>query len=111
MQTNLTKHARKRTKERIGLGKSASARNAQKAFDLGLKHSETKGRLFKYITALHFKSPNINTFRVYHRHVYLFADDRLVTVLSLPNNLCQLADICQKEKDAEQAKMGGKSSA
>ena len=45
MSAQVSKHARKRTKQRAGLGKRAAVRNAQKAFDLGVKHSETNGRL------------------------------------------------------------------
>ena len=55
-------------------------RNAQKAFDLGVKHSETNGRLNKYLTAIYFTNKTINNLRIYHRHVYLFAGDVLVTV-------------------------------
>lgn len=74
-------------------------RNAQKAFDLGVKHSETNGRLNKYLTAIYFTNKTINNLRIYHRHVYLFAGDVLVTVLNLPNNLWPQAESCEKRKN------------
>ena len=86
MSAQVSKHARKRTKQRAGLGKRAAVRNAQKAFDFGVRHAETNGRLNKYLTAIYFTNKTINNLRIYHRHVYLFAGDVLVTVLNLPNN-------------------------
>lgn len=100
MSAQVSKHARNRTKQRAGLGKRAAVRNAQKAFDLGVKHSETNGRLNKYLTAIYFTNKTINNLRIYHRHVYLFAGDVLVTVLNLPNNLWPQADACEKRKRA-----------
>lgn len=75
-------------------------RNAQKAFDFGVKHSETRGHLNGYLASIRFKNKTINNLRIYHRHVYLFAGDVLVTVLNLPNNLWPQADACEKRKRA-----------
>lgn len=99
MSAQVSKHARKRTKQRAGLGKRAAVRNAQKAFDFGVKHSETRGHLNGYLTSIHFKNKTINNIRVYHRHVYLFAGDVLVTVLNLPNSLWSQAESCEKRKN------------
>ena len=75
-------------------------RNAQKAFDFGVKHSETRGHLNGYLASIRFKNKTINNIRVYHRHVYLFAGDVLVTVLNLPNSLWSQAESCEKRKRA-----------
>lgn len=99
MSAQVSKHARKRTKQRAGLGKRAAVRNAQKAFDFGVKHSETRGHLNGYLTSIRFKNKTINNIRVYHRHVYLFAGDVLVTVLNLPNSLWSQAESCEKRKN------------
>lgn len=96
MSVQVSKHARKRTKQRAGLGKRAAVRNAQKAFDFGVKHSETRGHLNGYLASIRFKNKTINNIRVYHRHVYLFAGDVLVTVLNLPNSLWSQAESCEK---------------
>ncbi|MBT9650055.1 hypothetical protein GPK87_11525 [Oscillibacter sp. MCC667] len=74
-------------------------RNAQKAFDFGVKHSETRGHLNGYLTSIRFKNKTINNIRVYHRNVYLFAGDVLVTVLNLPNSLWSQAESCEKRKN------------
>ena len=74
-------------------------RNAQKAFDFGVRHAETNGRLNKYLTAIYFTNKTINNLRIYHRHVYLFAGDVLVTVLNLPNSLWSQAESCEKRKN------------
>ena len=99
MSAQVSKHARKRTKQRAGLGKRAAVRNAQKAFDFGVKHSGTRGHLNGYLTSIRFKNKTINNIRVYHRHVYLFAGDVLVTVLNLPNSLWSQAESCEKRKN------------
>lgn len=97
---NVTRHATKRTKDRVGISKKIADKNASKAFQYGLKHSETKGNLNKYITKLYFSANNrANNIRVYHEHVYIFAGTTLITILELPNNLKSLANKLQKEKD------------
>lgn len=42
---HVTSHAAKRTKERLGLPKRVSAKNAEKALQFGIRHSETSGGL------------------------------------------------------------------
>ena len=100
---NVTRHATKRTKDRVGLSKKIAGKNAEKAFNYGLKHSETKGNLNKYITKLYFsKNNNANNIRVYHEYVYIFNDETLITILELPNNLKALAIKLQKEKEKKE---------
>ncbi len=95
----VSRHARKRTKERIGLSKKTVERNAEKAFEFGITHKEAKGQLKKYLTKLFLTNRTINNLRVYHRYVYLFAGNTLVTVIPLPNNLIDLADKIQDRKE------------
>ena len=97
----VSRHARKRTKERMGLNKKAVECNAQKAFEYGITHKEAKGRLKKYLTKLFLTNRKINNLRVYHRYVYLFAGNTLVTVIPLPSNLVSLADKLQDMKEEE----------
>ena len=100
---NVTRHATKRTKDRVGLSKKIAGKNAEKAFNYGLKHSETKGNLNKYITKLYFsKNNNANNIRVYHEYIYIFNDETLITILELPNNLKALAIKLQKEKEKKE---------
>lgn len=97
----VTRHGRSRTKDRTGLSKGLAEKNAERAFRYGLKHGETKGRLFKYVTSLYFKNRTANNIRVFHGKVYIFSNDVLITVLNLPGNLVGLADKLEKRKEDE----------
>lgn len=83
----VTKHAKKRMKERCGIGKSSSDNVAQKALVRGIKHCQTSGNLKKYIDSLYFKNNKANNIRLYGQKVYIFHNDVLITVLQLPGNL------------------------
>lgn len=98
----VTNHGEQRIVERVGGKRKSAGKIAEKAFQYGLKHSETSGRLHKYITKLHFLHPDNNTnIRIYHRRVYIFGEDVLITVFQLPHNLCEIADIQQKKKQGQ----------
>lgn len=45
----MTNHSVKRTKERIGLSKKIADKNAQRALEYGVTHSEAKGGLCRYL--------------------------------------------------------------
>lgn len=98
-EVRVTKHGRSRTKDRTGLRKRIAGKNAEKAFQFGLKHGETVGNLHKYITSLYFRNRSANNIRVYHRHVYIFCDDVLVTILPLPRDLVRAADKLERRKE------------
>lgn len=97
-EVKITKHGVKRTKERVGLSKKIADKNAQKALDLGVKHSETKGSLKKFMDALYLKYKNSNNTRIYNRKVYLFHGRVLITIINLPNKFSAAADKIQKRK-------------
>lgn len=83
----ITRHAEKRLAERSGLNKSAMQRMCNRAFYNGIKHSDTKGRLNKWVTSLYFRNPKANNLRLYGDKVFIFSDKILVTVMQIPNNL------------------------
>lgn len=83
----VSKHAEDRLKERCGFNKKACERIAQKAFNEGITHSETKGRLNKWITSLYFKNERANNIRLYGDKAYIFCDETLVTVIQIPIDL------------------------
>lgn len=96
----ITSHAKSRTKTRLGLTKRRAKQNADKAWRLGLKHNECKGDLTKYINSLFFKSNrHANNIRVYKRNVYIFAHNNLITVFPLPENLYEISDKLEKNKE------------
>lgn len=84
----ITKHARRRMRERCKItSKRSQDRLAHNAFKYGIKHSETSGDLNRWITALYFKQHQANNVRIYNGRVFIFCDQRLVTILFLPKNI------------------------
>lgn len=89
----ITQHAYDRGEERCGLNLKSFRKLAEKALHEGIKHSDTTGQLKKYFDALYFQHRNANNVRVYGEFTYLFCNERLITVLHLPN---QFKKIVQK---------------
>lgn len=83
----VSEHAQERLKKRNGFNKKACERMAQKALTEGITHSQTKGRLNKWITHLYFRNQRANNIRLYGDKAYIFCDETLVTVLQIPSNL------------------------
>ena len=84
---NISEHAKERIKERCGFNKNATERMANKAFEEGITHSQTKGRLNKWVTSLYFKNKKANNIRLYGDKAYIFCDKVLVTVIQIPIGL------------------------
>lgn len=83
----VSRHAYERLHERCGLSSKAATRMAEKAFYIGMKHSDTKGQINRWITSLYFNNKNANNIRLYGNFAYIFCNKILVTVLEIPNNL------------------------
>ncbi|MDE7424384.1 MAG: hypothetical protein K2N51_11980 [Lachnospiraceae bacterium] len=94
----ISKHAKKRLKERCGFNKKSQDRMAQKAFKDGITHSQTKGKLNKWITSLYFKNKKANNIRIYGDKAYIFCNEILVTVIQVPADLRKnLKDMIREE--------------
>ena len=93
----VTDHAAKRSKERLGLPKRVTTKNAEKALLYGIKHSETKGALRKYLDGIYLKRETANNIRIYCNNVYLFQNEMLITVYPLPHELKKTAEKLRKE--------------
>lgn len=87
MLVQVSKHAERRLIERCGLNKKSVQRIAERAFEYGITHSDTKGNLHKWVDSLYFRNRNANNIRLYGDKAYIFAGDILVTVLQIPSNL------------------------
>ena len=94
----VTRHAKERIHERMGLGKNNTNRIADIALEKGLAHGETKGKLRKYLSSLFLTHGVGNNMRVYAEKVFVFQGNRLITVLPLPNDFKKIANICMAEK-------------
>lgn len=88
----ITEHAKQRMKERCGFNKKAAERMAKKAFEQGITHAQTKGKLNKWITSLYFKNVKANNIRVYGGFCYVLCGETLVTVIPVPANLKHLIE-------------------
>lgn len=97
----VTDHGTQRIKDRLGLSKKIADKVSQKALENGVSHNETKGSFKRYIDSLWFKHQKANNIKIYHRKIYLFRDEILITVLNLPNKYSTIADKLQKNKENE----------
>lgn len=93
----LTRHAVERTKRRVGVPKGAAAKNAERALQDGIKHSDTAGSLNRYFTALYFRHQTADNIRIYCDMVYIFVGERLITVYPLPQRYRRIAANVKKK--------------
>jgi hypothetical protein len=98
VQIFITAHAFERGKERLGLSEKPFQKMAMKAFISGIMHSETVGELKKFISDLYNVQKNANCIRIYGEVIYLFADNTLITVLHLPNELKKYLPLIKTQK-------------
>lgn len=95
---NVSVHAKQRMKERCGFNKKSQAKMAERAFNDGITHSQTKGMLNKWITSLYFKNQKANNIRIYGENAYIFCGETLVTVIPVPANLKPLINKCERNR-------------
>jgi len=84
---DVSDHAARRLRERCGLNKKSIQRIADKAFNDGIRHSETRGRLNKWVTSLFFYNRSANNIRIYGDKAYIFTKNTLITVIQIPTDL------------------------
>lgn len=87
----VTNHAVKRIRERVGVNKRATENLARKALKDGLSHKDLSGNLRRYVDSVFFRSRTANNLKVLHDKVYIFKNNVLITVISLPQNLAKVA--------------------
>lgn len=83
----ITRHADKRLKERLGLPRSARSRIAEKAFLNGKTHADAKGKLKRYLDGCWLSYKTCNNVRLYSEHIWFFKGNRLITVYDIPNKM------------------------
>lgn len=99
--TKITKHAKKRVKERCGINDKAMERMAEKILADGIKHHECSGKLKRWVDGLYLYSEKANNIRLYGDKAYLFHATTLITVIQIPNRLLSHVISIQKRKDKE----------
>jgi len=98
----VTKHAQKRLKQRCGVNKKSAERMAKKAYELGMTHSETTGKLKKWVDSLYFYNQTANQIRLYGDKAYIFHNQNLITVIQIPHNLVKFV----KRRDEKSGQSG-----
>lgn len=94
----VTRHAKKRMKERCGLNKKSTDRMAEIAYENGLKHRELTENLKKWVNSLYFYNHRANQIRLYGDKAYIFHNTELITVIQIPPDLKKEADKLRKDK-------------
>jgi hypothetical protein len=97
----VTRHAAKRTRSRLGLPKRSVTKNAESALHYGLTHKETAGSLNRYITGLYLKHKTANNIRIYCDTVYIFQNERLITLFPLPQKYKKTAKALTEKRKEE----------
>ena len=96
-----SKHSKKRKKERLGINKSSADRQAQLAFERGLKHGDMTGSLHSWVSHIAYRSRHngASKFILYNKRLFVFTPDyELVkTILYLPPHLKKSADAQMKK--------------
>lgn len=94
----ITEHAYLRAKERLSLNHKSFYKLATKAYKKGIKHSDTKGSLNKYIASIWFKYKNASNVRIFGENIFLFNKNVLITVYQVPNEFKRLINKISKCK-------------
>ena len=97
-ELRISKHGIKRARERLGIPKDAVKRDAEKAMKYGIERSEATGPFRRYLDALYYEYGTANNLRVYNRHIYVFCDEVLATVMCVPRKYCDVVDSMQRRK-------------
>lgn len=100
MPVTITKHAQQCLKKRVGLNKKALQRAAETAYAKGIRHQETTGNLKKWVTSLYFNNQAANNIRLYNGKAWIFAEQKLITVIQVPASLQDsLREMSERKKN------------
>lgn len=72
MSAYVTKHARGRMKQRLGLPKRTLQKMADRALVDGRRHQTYVGQFKRYLDALYLEHGKANNMRVLGEHIFLF---------------------------------------
>ena len=98
--TQVTKHAQKRFKQRCGVHKTDTQKNARRALRDGVAHKGLTGSLKRYMDALYFRHRRANNIRLYNGSVFIFTGEKLITVFPIPDKYKDDPQL-QKKEEAE----------
>lgn len=95
----VTKHSRKRCKERLGLSKNCINKKAKEALMHGIHFYDTSGNLKKYMGYLYESHERgARNIIIYNRDAYIFKGKILLTIFHVPKQYHAACDKIQKKK-------------
>jgi hypothetical protein len=101
-QAILTFHSCDRLFSRMGGGKKGNQKLANRALQEGICHKETTGSLKRYLDKLYLSYKTANNMRIYGNNIYIFCDQILITVLTLPAKYSKIVkDIKERRKGVD----------
>lgn len=83
----ITKHGEARLKQRCGFCRKSQERMAARIYENGVPREMTKGQLNKWLNRVYSKNTNADGIRVYGDNTYIFCEEKLVTVLPVPQEI------------------------
>lgn len=98
IELEITQHAYDRAKERFRWKSKSLEKMAQKAYEVGIQHSDTAGKLNKYIYKVYSQYRTANRIRIYGNVIYLFRNQMLITLYQIPSELSRYATQCKTKK-------------
>jgi hypothetical protein len=97
----ITKHAYKRAKERLGLSKKALRRHVIKVEGQGLRHGDFSGSMKRYLDKEFLAHGKATDMRVYGHFLYIIHGEILITIVDVPTKFARYVDqvIASKEEE------------
>lgn len=94
----ITKHSKKRCKERLGLSKNCINKKAELALKYGIHYYDATGKLKRYIGYLYESHDrDARNIIIYNRDVYIFRNNILLTIFHAPKQYHAMCDKIQKK--------------
>lgn len=86
MSVEITRHAVKRVRQRLGVPKKTAEKLAEQAWEDGKRVGEFSGRMRRYLdwVVLHREEARKATLRVHNKYLFVFRDGCLITAWLLP---------------------------
>lgn len=93
LRVRLTDHGVDRSKDRLGIPRKAAKAFSKRVWGEGVRSIEATGSLKRYMDDVENRhDAAVTSIRIYGRHVYVFKNKALVTVLHLPKELYGAVD-------------------
>ena len=97
-ELNITRHAYIKARIRFNWSKSTLDKMALRALKDGIHHSDSVGTLKSYLHKIYRKQMSCNNIRIYGENVYLFRNNKLVTLYRVENEMTKFIKAHKRKK-------------